>query len=92
VARYQVLLWADLPSLVKAFADDGTAISRQLDPWFQQEIDREAMRLGLTGSDAYLEQWHWAEAEERAGTPEEVLDAVELELAAAFADCRTRRT
>jgi hypothetical protein len=36
---------------------------------------------GLTGSDEYLEQWRWSEIEERPGTPEEVLDAVERELA-----------
>ena len=42
------------------------------------------MRLGLTGSDAYLEQWHWGEADERPGTPEELLDTVEQELDAAF--------
>ena len=75
---------------MKAFGDDGTSVSRQLDPWFQQEIDREAMRLGLIGSDAYLEQWQWGEPDERPGAPEEVLDAVEQELDAAF-DARRRR-
>ena len=90
VARFQVLLWGDIPSVVKAFGDDGTSVSRLLDPWFQQEIDREAMRLGLTGSDAYLEQWRWGDADERPGTPEEVLDTVERELEAEF-EARRRR-
>jgi len=92
MARFQVLLWGDIPSVVKAFADDGTAVSRQLDGWFQQEIDREAMRLGLTGSDEYLEQWHWGDTDERSGKPEDVLDAVERELEAAFEARRLRRT
>ena len=52
----------------------------ELDAWFQQEIDREAMRLGLTGSDAYLEQWRWGDLEERPGSPDEVLDAPRLEV------------
>ena len=91
MARFQVLLWGEIPSVVKAFGDDGTSVSRQLDPWFQQEIDREAMRLGLIGSDAYLERWQWGEADERPGTPEEVLDTVEQELDAAF-EARRRRT
>lgn len=82
MARYQVLFWSEIPSVVKAFADDGSAVSRQLDAWFQQEIDREAMRLGLTGSDAYLEQWRWGELTDRPGTPDEVLDAVVAELEA----------
>jgi hypothetical protein len=83
VARFQILLWGDIPSVVKAFADDGTAVSRELEPWFQQEIDRVAMRLGLTGSDAYLERWHWGDLDERPGTPDEVLDTVVAELEAA---------
>ena len=49
------------------------------------------MRLGLTGSDAYLERWHWVDGGERAGTAAETLDAVERELEAAFA-ARRRRT
>jgi hypothetical protein len=65
----QVLYWQDVPSVVK----DGEA-KRQLPDWFQQEIDRRAMEQGLVGSDAYLEQWHWQEAE---GTLEEVVAALE---------------
>jgi hypothetical protein len=41
------------------------------------------MQQGLVGSDAYLEQWHWGDQEERPGTTEEVLDTVEQELEAA---------
>ena len=83
MARFQVLYWQDVPSVVKAFTDDGVETKRQLAEWFQQEIDRRAMQQGLVGSDAYLEQWHWADEEEREGTADEVLDAVEQELEAA---------
>lgn len=69
-----------MPSLVKAFADDGSAVSRQLPQWFQQEIDRRAMAQGLVESDAYLEHWRWGDVEERDGGVDEVLDAVEREL------------
>jgi len=82
MARFQILYWQDVPSLVKAFADDGTPVSRQLGAWFQQEIDRRAMQQGLVESGAYLEAWNWGEAEERPGTVDEVLDAVEEELEA----------
>jgi len=91
VARYQVLRWQDIPSVVKAFAEDGESVSRQLDPWFQQEIDRVAMAEGLVGSDAYLEQWAWDEPAERPGGVEETLAAVERELEESFAPRRTRR-
>jgi len=82
MARFQVLYWQDVPSLVKAFAEDGTPVSRQLGAWFQQEIDRRAMAQGLVESGAYLEAWHWGDVEERPGTVDEVLDTVEQELEA----------
>jgi len=80
VTRVQVLYWQNVPSLVRAFADDGTPHSRPLPDRFQQEIDRLAMEQGLAGSDAYLEQFRWGEPEEREGTPDEVADAVLREL------------
>jgi hypothetical protein len=80
VARYQILYWQDVPSVIKAFDADGGEVKRQLPDWFQQEIDQRAMVQGLTGSDAYLEQWHWGDVAERPGTSEEVLDAVAREL------------
>jgi hypothetical protein len=83
MARYQVLYWQDVPSLIKAFHDDGSTVSRQLPDWFQQEIDKRAMVQGLVESDAYLEQWRWGEIEERPGDVTDVLDEVERELVAA---------
>jgi hypothetical protein len=80
VARFRILYWQDVPSLVKAFDDDGTPVSRQLGPWFQQEIDRRAMEQSLVGSEAYLDEWRWGEVEERPGSPDEVLDALERDL------------
>ena len=82
MTRVQVLYWQEIPSLVRATADDGSQLSRQLPEWFQQEIDRVAMEQSLVGSDAYLEQWAWRELEPRDGSPSEVLDAVEAALVA----------
>ena len=84
MTRIQILYWQEIPSLLRATADDGAQVSRQLPDWFQQEIDRVAMEQGLVGSDAYLEQWHWAEAEERDGAPNDVLDAVEAGIVARY--------
>jgi len=83
MTRVQILYWQAIPSLVKAIGDDGTEVRRQLPEWFQQEIDRVAMEQGLDGSDDYLEQWHWGDAEEREGAPGDVAAAVEAELVAA---------
>ncbi|HXH97780.1 MAG TPA: virulence factor [Gaiellaceae bacterium] len=89
MARYQVLRWQEVPSVVKAFGDDGDSTSRQLDEWFQQEIDRRAMAQGLVGSDDYLAQWAWDEPAEREGGVEETLDAVERELGREFGRAET---
>jgi hypothetical protein len=80
VARFQILYWQDVPSVIQAFADDGSVVKRQLPEWFQQEIDRRAMEQSLVGSEAYLDEWRWGEVEERPGSPDEVLDALEREL------------
>ena len=80
MARYKVLYWQDVPSVVRAFGDDGSEVSRQLPDWFQQEIDKRAMVQGLTDSDAYLEQWRWGDEQERPGSPGDVLDDVAREL------------
>ena len=85
MATVQVLYWQDVPSVVKAVGDDGTELKRQLPDWFQQEIDNRAMAQGLAGSDAYLEQRRWSDAEERPGSPGDALDAVARELEARFA-------
>jgi hypothetical protein len=85
VASFQILYWQTVPSLVKAFDDDGTEVKRELPDWFQQEIDNRAMTQGLTGTDEYLEQWHWGEVDERPGAAADVLDAVTRELEAEYA-------
>jgi hypothetical protein len=77
VATVQVLYWQTIPSVIRS-----GELKRQLPDWFQQEIDRVAMEQGLLGSDAYLEQWHWGDPEERDGSPGEALDALEAELLA----------
>jgi hypothetical protein len=82
MTKVQILFWQNIPSVVKAVADDGTEARRQLPEWYQQEIDRAAMEQGLDGSDDYLEQWRWSEPEEREGPPAEVAAAVEAELTA----------
>ena len=82
--RVQVLSWRDIPSVVRATAEDGTQVSRQLPEWFQQEIDRVAMEQGLLGSDAYLEHWEWRDLGERDGDPALAADEIEAELVAGY--------
>jgi Virulence factor len=79
VTDYQVTYWQDLPSLV--VVRDGEQVTKApLAPRFQEAIDEAAMRLGDTGSDAYLAGWtrgSWTAAD---GSTTEVADRVVAEL------------
>jgi len=81
VARYRILAWQDIPTQVQA-GDGSGRVSRHLPDWFMQEVDRVAMRDGLTGSEAYAERFAWSPWTEREGTADEVADAVTAELLA----------
>ena len=65
--------WRDLPSLVVAREGDHLTKS-PLPPRFQEAIDEAAMRLGDTGSDAYLAGWRRTEWTSAEGTGAEVAD------------------
>jgi hypothetical protein len=84
VARYRILAWGDIPTQVQATDGTGGRVNRHLPDRFMQEVDRVAMRDGLTGTDAYTERFAWSPYRERAGTPDEVADAVTAELLAAW--------
>jgi Virulence factor len=89
VAKYQVLSWKDIPSVVEATDANGSA-KVQLSDRFQVLIDSVAMRLGLAGTDEYLDQWDHGEEQERPGSSQEVAKAVAQELEAKFAEFRDR--
>ena len=73
--------WRDLPSLV--VAREGESVTKaQLAPRFQEAIDEAAMRLGATGSDAYLEGWTRADWTSADGSGPEVCDRVVADLEA----------
>jgi Virulence factor len=51
-----VIWWRDIPAQVTA-KQGRTRAARSLDERFQEAIDAAAMRAGLIGSEAYLEEW-----------------------------------
>jgi hypothetical protein len=51
-----VIWWRDIPAQVTA-GERRDATRAQLPERFQEAIDAAAMRAGLFGTDAYLEQW-----------------------------------
>jgi hypothetical protein len=89
MATYRILYWKDIPSVVEARAGTETA-KLQLSERFQALIDTVAMRLGLVGTDEYLDQWEHGDDIERPGTAREVAEAVAAELEGRFAEFRDR--
>lgn len=89
MAKYQVLYWKDIPSVIEASDGSGSA-KVQLSERFQMLIDSVAMRLGLAGTDAYLDQWEHGDEQERPGSPGDVAKAVAQELEAKFPEFRER--
>jgi hypothetical protein len=72
MAEYRITYWREIPSMVTA--RDAAATSKAALPGrFQEAIDEAAMRQGMAGSDAYLEQWHHGEWERADGTPDELV-------------------
>ena len=83
MATYTILYWQEIPSQIKA-EDDLDTVTLQLDPRFMERIDRLAVQRGLQGTDEYLAQWRWSDAQERDGSAEDVANAVKRELEADF--------
>ena len=82
MATYTILYWQEVPSQIKA-EDDLDDVTLPLDSRFMERIDQLAVQRGLQGTDDYLAQWRWSDAQEREGTAEEVAQAVKRELEAA---------
>ena len=81
-AKYQGMFWKHIPAQVKAWDERGE-VKRMLPDRFQAAIDAFAMKDGSTEMDAYLEAWQWGDAQERAGSAEDVANALVKELDAA---------
>ena len=56
LADLTVIWWRDIPAQVTA-KDGRRRAAVQLSERFQDAIDAAAMRAGLIGTDAYLEEW-----------------------------------
>jgi hypothetical protein len=90
MTEYQITYWQEIPSLVTAREGRRNRTSVELSQRFQIAIDEAAMRAGMTGTDAYLEQWRRTEWQPREGNPEEVAAAVAAELEREYTPERIR--
>lgn len=84
VAKFRILFWHDIPSIVEASDEGGDKHKEQLSARFQELIDSVAMRKKLIGTDAYLEGWRRGRPEKREGQAIDVAKSVASELEATF--------
>lgn len=90
MAQVQITYWQEFPSLVTAQEGRRNRARVELPSRFQVAIDEAAMRLGLDGTDAYLEQWRKSEWAELPGVPEDVAREVAAQLEADYPPARIR--
>ena len=83
MAKWTVLCWQEIPSVVEAKDDEG-AHKIQLSQQFQELIDMIAMRRNLAGTDAYLMEWRKEDVQEREGSAHHVAEAVAAEIEARY--------
>jgi hypothetical protein len=89
MARYQVLYWKTIPSLVEASDGDRT-VRVPLSQRFQDLIDAVAMKEGASTTEAYLAGWETGPIGDRPGSAEVVARAVATELEAGFQELAVR--
>lgn len=90
MAEYQITYWKEIPSMIMARAGRRDRHKVELPQRFQVAIDEAAMRLGMIGSDAYMESWVRGEWREREGDPQSVAAAVAAEIEADYPPARVR--
>ncbi len=90
MARYRIIHWNEIPSLVEAFEGD-QVVRVPLSQRFQDLIDAVAMRQGASETSAYLEGWGQSPDLERPGSAAEVAEQVATLLEAGFQDLIAKR-
>lgn len=84
MARYRIMYWKHIPQSFTV-EGDGRTVKRQLSQKVQNAIDAYAMAEGATSTADYAAQYKRGDWLEREGAPEEVAEALLLELEAEFA-------
>ena len=68
-----IVYWRDIPAQV-IVGKGRRGSKRPLPERFEQAIDRVAMKIGAENSDAYMAEWHKADAYSVEGDPEMIAD------------------
>ena len=84
MAKYRIMYWKHIPQSITV-EGDGRTIKKQLSDKIQNKIDAYAMAEGLTSTSEYASQYKRGDWIQRDGAPQEVADALLLDLEAEFA-------
>lgn len=84
MSRYRIIYWKHIPQSITV-EGDGRTIKKELSQKIQNAIDAYAMAAGLTSTTDYAKEYKRGDWIERAGSPEEVAEALLSELEAEFA-------
>lgn len=88
--EFQITFWKEIPTMVAVREGRRNVVKQELAPRFIAAADEAAMRLGLVGTDAYLEEWRRTPWAEREGELEEIASALRAELEAEYSPERIR--
>ena len=84
MARYRIMYWKHIPQSFTV-EGEGRTVKKQLSQKVQNAIDAYAMAEGATSTADYAAQYKRGDWVERAGSPEEVAEALLSELESEFA-------
>ena len=90
MAKYRVMYWKEIPQSFTV-EGDGRTIKKELSQKIQNKIDAYAMALGATSTTDYAKQYKRGQWIEREGSPEEVAEALLVELEAEGANVEIPR-
>jgi hypothetical protein len=83
MAQVQIIFWREFPAQVQAKDESGT-VRLPLPERFQQAIDAAAMNAGITGTDAYLDDWQHGGWEDHPGSAQQAAEAVHAQVVADY--------
>lgn len=81
MATYRILYWKGIPTQIRV-EDELDDVTVMLDEQFMRLVDAQAMKDGVTETDAFLAAWHWSEETEREGSAQEVAAVLKAEIEA----------
>lgn len=84
-----IVYWRDIPAQV-IVGKGRRGAKKQLSERFEQAIDRCAMKVGASGSDAYLAEWRKAAPYPVEGEQGEIAEAEAAKLEAAYDKARLK--